>query len=258
MGERERPGDRGRRRAGPPQRNDLRSKAQEIQTSAGIPYNMALQVARGERTLSDVLQRMVAEDRVAHLVRKHEIPRSLAAQVALGQADLEAVLLKRELDAYVTLHREKSVLAERLEDKKPVGLALHGQRTMLGIIQDVDVYEFKLLVEGTAEPILLHKLQAKYAWDPDEYKLVKKGIDASKDGRKATEPIWKPQDRYPCSDKRLFAYKKADKVVLAHLLEGEVLRGRVTWFGRWEFGLAMRAGGTATVFRHALKQLEEA
>jgi hypothetical protein len=277
MGERERPGDRGRgRRPGGPRdrgswgpgggkgggrdkdKGGLRAKAQEIQASAGIPYNLALQVARGDRTLSDVLQRMMAGDKIDQLVKKHDIPRSLAAQVALGQADLDAVLLKKELDTHIAQHRDRSILASRLEDKATVGLALHGQRTVVGKIEGMTVYEFVLRGEGAEAPETVHKLQAKYAWDPAEYKLVKKAIETSKDGRRTTEPIYKPQDRYPCSDRRLFGFLRAGRPVAVETLEGELLRGKITWLGRWEFGLEAKGGGHLTVFRHAIKQVEEA
>jgi hypothetical protein len=247
--------DRGGRR-GSGERSELRIKAEEIQSSTGIPYNLALHVARGERTLSSVLERLVAEDKIAQLVRKHEIPKSLAAQVALGQADLSAVLLKRELDSHIQENKERSVLVERVADGKPVGLALHGQRTVLGVVKGVDVYEFELVPEGGA-PEKVHKLQAKFAWDPEEYKLVKKGIDSVKEGRVNAEPIWKPQDRYPLSDKRLFALKKAERAIAITTLEGDLLRGHVLWVGRWEIGLRMKGGGTVDVFRHAVKSIEE-
>jgi hypothetical protein len=238
------------------ERSELRVKAEEIQSSTGIPYNLALHVARGERTLSSVLERLVAEDKVAQLVRKHDIPKSLAAQVALGQADLEAVLLKRELDAHIQANKERSILVERAADGRTVGLALHGQRTAIGVVRSVDVYEFDFVPEG-GEPEKIHKLQAKFAWNPDEYKLVKKGIDSAKEGRANAEPIWKPQDRFPLSDKRLFALLKAERTVALCTLEGEILRGQVLWVGRWEIGLRMKGGGTLDVFRHAVKSLEE-
>jgi sRNA-binding regulator protein Hfq len=244
----------GRRVTG--ERSELRVKAEEIQSSTGIPYNLALHVARGERTLSSVLERLVAEEKIAQLVRKHDIPKSLAAQVALGQADLEAVLLKRELDAHIHENKEKSVLVERAADGKPVGIALHGQRTVIGVVRSVDAYEFEFVPEGKA-PEKIHKLQAKFAWDPDEYKLVKKGIDSAKEGRANAEPIWKPQDRFPLSDKRLFAMRKGERHVAICTLEGEVLRGQVLWVGRWEIGLRMKGGGTLDVFRHAVKSIEE-
>lgn len=247
--------ERGSRRVSG-ERSELRVKAEEIQSSTGIPYNLALHVARGERTLSSVLERLVAEDRIAQLVRKHDIPKSLAAQVALGQADLDAVLLKRELDAHIHANKERSVLVERAADGKTVGLALHGQRTAIGVVRSVDQYEFEFVPEG-GEPEKVHKLQAKFAWDPDDYKLVKKGIDSAKEGRGAAEPIWKPQDRFPLSDKRLFALKKAERIVAIGTLEGEILRGHVLWVGRWEIGLRMKGGGTIDVFRHAVKSIEE-
>jgi sRNA-binding regulator protein Hfq len=256
MPARARTGERGGRRE-VRERSELRAKAEEIQASTGIPYNLALHVARGERTLSSVLERLMADDKIAQLVRKYELPKSLAAQVALGQIPLDAVLLRRDLDQHLATHKDRSVLVERAADGKPVALALHGQRTVKGVVKRVDMYEFQLEVEGVAEPETIHKLQAKFAWDPDEYKTVKKGIDTAKSGRTTVEPIWKPQERPPLSDRRLFSFLKAERAIAVHTLEGEVLRGTVGWLGRWEVGLVVKAGGSLTVFRHAVKHIEE-
>jgi hypothetical protein len=174
----------GRRVSG--ERSELRVKAEEIQSSTGIPYNLALHVARGERTLSSVLERLVAEEKDRPARSEHDIPKSLAAQVALGQADLEAVLLKRELDAHIHENKEKSVLVDRAS----TGSRSASRYTASGLPSAscaawTCTSSSSSRGQGTEK---IHKLQAKYAWNPDEYKLVKKGSTARRRGARTPSP----------------------------------------------------------------------
>ena len=39
------------------------------------------------------------------------------------------------------------------------------------------------------------------------------------------------------------------------LVDGEVIRGKLAWFGRYEFGLRVRGEVDLVVFRHALREV---
>jgi sRNA-binding regulator protein Hfq len=56
----------------------------------------------------------------------------------------------------------------------------------------------------------------------------------------------------------LFGYHDVGIEVVVTLLEGEVLRGIVAWFSRYEFALTVKGGVQVTVFRHALVNVTEA
>ena len=73
-------------------------------------------------------------------------------------------------------------------------------------------------------------------------------------GRASREPVWRPQDRYHCSDRRLFGQVGRDPVTVISR-EGDTLTGAVVWVGRWEFGLTVK-NAQVTVFRHAMALLE--
>ena len=53
----------------------------------------------------------------------------------------------------------------------------------------------------------------------------------------------------------MFGYLDRQIEVQVSLLNGEVFRGTVTWFGRYEFGLRLRGDADIVVFRHALRDL---
>lgn len=235
----------------------VKDQADELVRTTGIPRNMAFQVVRGALSLREVLERMSTRDRVETLVARHGLIRSLATQVALGQIPLDEVLRKRRLDEHLAANRDRSALTEAVSSGKPVALAVHDLAILRGVITQVDPYEIEISVDG-APPRRLHKLQIKYLYDPASYATAKKamGFDAAK--KKAREPIALPQDRYGCSDRRLFRYLDDQTPIVVTTLEGNTLRGTVTWLSRWEFGMKLARGGAwCVVMRHALEDVAE-
>jgi len=245
----------GRRPRRPVNRVDpeVRRRADELH-SQGMPYQMAMAVAYGKLDLSEALERMATRDRVNRLMEAHELSRALATQIAIGHADLDQVLARRRLAQHREAYRERTCL---IRGAGPLVLQLHGGGKAKGTIGEVAPYTFTLDEDGS--PRELHKLELKYAYDPGDWKLVKKAVKADK--RAAAEgrrPEVRPQDRYSCSDKRLFGYMDRTQEVVATLLDGDVVRGVVSWFGRYEFGMTIKGGAEITVFRHALRDLKPA
>jgi sRNA-binding regulator protein Hfq len=82
---------------------------------------------------------------------------------------------------------------------------------------------------------------------------VRNQIKRDKERNAAAEPIWKPQDRYGCSDRRLFGVLDEGVPATATTLEGEIFQGIVEWMGRWEFGMLLKKkNARVVIFRHAL------
>ena len=242
---------RGKKPAVSPQ---VRAKATRLEREAGLPRTLAYQVAMGNVSLSEVLERMARIDQVENLMRRHDLPKSLATQVSLGQADLDQVLVRRRREEHLETNRVRSVLVETLEAGKPLILGLLGQRKLDGQVTAVDQYEFTFQpVKGEVETI--HKLQVKYGIDLSQGNKARNVVKAPKVVA-AAEPVWKPQDRYGISDKRLFAFHDDELEVQVETSEGDQLRGTVTWMGRWEFGLMTRKGVEVVVFRHALADMK--
>ncbi len=262
MSERKNQGAAGRKRPSTPADDAARERAQEL-VRTGMPPQMAHAVARGKMSLSDAVERMARRDQVNRLIEQHELSRALATQVALGQADLEVVLARRRLEDHRETNRERSVLIEREGSPDALTFHLHGDRRLTATVLKVDRYDVLLQPhsrDGQAEaaPELVHKLQLKLAFDPRDYKMVRKGMKRHKVLQKQPlAPIERPQDRYGCSDKRLFRYVDGEVQVQATLLEGEILRGALTWFSRFELGMSVKGGGAVVLFRHALHDLRE-
>ncbi|MCP4803974.1 MAG: hypothetical protein GY913_08930 [Proteobacteria bacterium] len=232
-----------------PRRRDpeLERRIEALIRDSGLSRASATQVALGRLELNEVLKKMALAAEVDSLIRRHELSRALATQVALGQADLEAVLFKRRMADHLGANANRSVLAEALESKAKLALALHG-RDVESRIASLDRYEVHL--ESEDEPV--HKLQVKWCCPVMIKKKARRTLSWSDLKDKPREPVWKPQDRYTCSNRRLFGYFDRETVVEVKLLEGEIFRGKLTWVGRFEFGLLVKNKVEITVFRHAL------
>lgn len=233
-----------------PARQAFDRKVDELVRDAGIPKPWALQVARGQVTLNDVLQRLARADRVEQLVARHGLDRALATQVASGTLELEQVLRRLRMEAHLAEHKEHDSLAVAVADGALRTLHLHGLRRIEGRLRSMDAYEVE--VEHAEGVERLHKLQLKLLHAPDA--RVKVGAAA---GRASCEPIKRPQDRYPCSDKRLFAALDAGHEVRLQTIEGDVLTGLLGRVSRWEVALRQKGGGEVIVFRHAIADLKE-
>jgi sRNA-binding regulator protein Hfq len=232
-----------------PQRVDerLRRRADELHEQ-GMPYQMAMAVAHGRLDLSEALERMAIKDRVNKLMERHDLARALATQVALGHADLEQVLARRRFEAHRQEFRDRTCLAVTGE---PVAIQLQG-RLIKGTVTVLEPYTFTIQLDQGPETV--HKLEAKYAYAPGDWKVIKKVVRAEKAAAGA-RPATLPQDRYSCSDKRLFGYQDRKQEVLVTMLDGDNLKGVVSWFGRYEFALEVKAGVVVTIFRHAMRDI---
>ena len=232
-----------------------RKRVEEL-VSAGMPFQMAMSVAKERMSLNEALERMAQRADVDRLMRRHDLSRALATQIALGHADLDVFLWKQRFQRHREEHHSTSCLREAQEDGGAWTFALHGQRRVTGRVLDVTPYAVTLQPTGAPEEEI-HKLQFKFGVRAEAFKKVRKLMrtdDALASAPRA--PIARPQDRYSCSDKRLFRYIDASTKVVVTLLEGEVFVGKATWFGRYEFGLELKNGSLVTCFRHALHRIE--
>lgn len=231
----------------------VKKRADELH-DMGMPFQMAMAVAHGRLDLSEALERMAQKDRVVKLMRDHELSRALATQVAMGHADLDQVLSRRRLQQHRDDHRDRTILQPGVE----LTLALTGGETVTGTVASVEAYMLHFQPRK-GDPQELHKLRAKFAYEPSVWKALKKSarVDKRIAGQKR-EPAVRPQDRYSCSDKRLFGYMDDGEEVVVTTIEGDVLRGHVSWFSRYEFGLRLKGDAEVVIFRHALYDVSAA
>ena len=224
---------------------------------SGLPRNMAFQVAMGNMTLNEALEKLAFHDQVEKLIRRHAFPRSLATQIAMKQVELDVVLRKQRQETYMEENRLRSLLTESMEQKLPITVLLHGQQRRTGQVLSVSAYEFELQDGKTGAVETIHKLQAQAGWEAKKNAQVLSALKRDKAHAQLTGPIEKPQDRFHCSNRRLFQYMEDSTRLTVRLLEGDLVQGTVDWLGRWELGIKTKKGAVVTVFRHAMADLEE-
>lgn len=246
---------RGRKDIDP--RDEQRAKAKEL-VQQGVPAAMAAAVAQGRLSLNEALEKLARRSEVDRLMRKHDLTRAVATQIVMGHADLDAFLQRRKLEAHVADNGQRSCLDEARASGRLLALQVVGQRRVTGVVTEVGPYEVTVRDEAGAE-VKLHKLEIKCAWYADDYKKVRKALRRDKALTDSPKEIARrPQDRYGLSDKRLFRFHDEGTQVDATLVEGEVIRGAIMWFGRYEFAIGVKGESEIVVFRHALADLRSA
>lgn len=242
----------GRQKLSPQQRRQIKQLVEQ----SHIPYPAAVRVATGQSSLNDVLQEMLREEKIKNLMAAHDFNRALATSIALGRADLDTILLRRRKNETLETNYARSCLETSQAEGVPLGLALHGHKRLRGRVLSVEKYTFQFLEDGSADPTEIHKTLVKYGYDPADFKQVRKAHSVDNQTKKqALEPIVRVKDRHHFKNLTLQKAMDAGSSVEVTTLEGDVFRGQVLWFGRWEFGLRVTSGTDITLFRHAVFRL---
>ena len=238
----------GTRKRVPP---EVRERAEELQAS-GFPVQMAWDVATGALDLNDALERLARQKTIDKLMRRHDLSKALASQVALGHADLAQVLFRKRLEVYREANQSKTCLEEG------ASLVLHcfGGLTRVGVAQSVDPYCVSWGEAEGDEFSEVHKLEIKFACAPQDATSVGTHMVLDKErSSQPQSPRKRPQHRYNCSDRRLFRFVDEQERVRVTLLEGEIFVGLVRWFSRYELELELQGGVGVVIFRHGLAAL---
>jgi hypothetical protein len=239
-------------------RISLRRKAEELMRDAGLPQHLAMRVAREEISLKDALTEVVDKDRLDRLVSRHGLDRSLATQVLMGRVSLDQILQRRRMKEHIDANHDRSTLDVALADGQPRVYGLHGQRLVRAKLVELNPYELTLVAEDGDAPAgplgLIHKLQVKFVASETDIDKVRRAIKHKVD-HVTLEPITRPQDRYRCANKRLFAWHDAKAPIEFTTLEGDLVVGPLNWIGRWELGVGAAEEMELILFRHALANI---
>ena len=242
-----------RRKAKESPEQSLKQKAQEL-VDSGMPYQMAMAVVHGKMDLNEALERLARRDRVNQLMERHDLSRALATQIAIGHANLDRVLRRRRLQEHRDDNRDRTCLQEGAT----LTIGLLGQSHQKVEVVTAESYRVECKLEdGQVE--VFHKLALKFAYASEDWRSVRKSVKVDKDvAGQGREPAKRPQDRYTCSDRRLFGYVDNEREASLTFLDGDTLKGQVLWFSRYELGIRVKGDAEVTVFRHALHDLRTA
>lgn len=161
----------------------------------------------------------------------------------------------QDLDKYLEEKYGNSIFDQVLASQQLWTFHLHGHRLVRARILENMTYDLKVDIEDQGEEEL-PKIQVKFLYPPDLSASVQSlVITDAKVKRLELEPIIAPGERFHVKNKSLFPLMKEKEVVLFTLLEGEVIRGVVADFTRYDLTVNLKGGLPVTILRHSVYDL---
>jgi sRNA-binding regulator protein Hfq len=161
------------------------------------------------------------------------------------------------LDEYLEEGYEKSIFDFTSESGEPYIFHVHGLKVLNARIKDITRYDLILKFENGNEE-LLPKIQIKFTYPAQFTSASEKMIKSDKKLKEMKlEPIYSPRHRHFVKNKSLFPLMKDRQVLFFTLLEGEIIRGIVSDFSRYDITVRLKGGIPLTILRHAIYDLRD-
>lgn len=256
------PGDKAKRKPGgskfgpklPPQ---VFAEAKRLETANGLPFAVAVKVAKGELPLKDALAELLLQEKVKRLVAEKTLMVRYATPVLRGLCPLDKAILLSSV-AYRKAEEDyrKCHLDDFVGTQTQVTLGLVDKKTVTGILLEVTKYDLKIQAPGAEEQVF-QKHDVKFYFDASAKKAVLKHLDwGSKETRTAPGTLASVKERTDIPIRCFILPQSQGKVVSVHNTEGDVFRGRVKWTGKWEIVLELAAGVAVVLLRHSLVRVD--
>lgn len=156
---------------------------------------------------------------------------------------------------YLERNYEISVFNTAMSSGKPWDMHLHGHRTIRAVVLENRKWDVTIDVAGQQKEDL-QKIQVKFLYPSELSEAVKPLVKMDKQVQAlGLDPIFSPHKRYFVKNKTLFPLMKDKEVLLFILLEGEVLRGIVADFSRYDVTVNLKGGVPVTILRHSIYDL---
>ena len=161
------------------------------------------------------------------------------------------------LQEYLDQNYATSVFDEACESEQPWEFHLHGHHIIRAEIFKNLVYDLKIESHDTEESVL-SKTDVKILYPLDISEKIRPLIKTDpKVSKLSLEPIITPGLRHHIKNKSLFPLMKERQVVFFTLLEGEVIKGLITGFSRYEIKCSLKGGLPVFILRHAVYDLRD-
>lgn len=150
-----------------------------------------------------------------------------------------------------------SVFDQACESNAPWEFHLHGLRIIRAQVHKNLVYDLKIKSNDTQESVL-SKTDVKIFYPLEISEKIRPLLTTDPKIKKAAlEPIIAPALRHHIKNKSLFPLMKERKVVFFTLLEGEIIKGLITGFSRYEITCSLKGGLPVSILRHAVYDLRD-
>jgi hypothetical protein len=159
------------------------------------------------------------------------------------------------LNRYLNERYHHSVFDQALESKEPWELHLHNHLIITTRIVKNQKYDLEIEDTGDLGGIV-PKINVKFLYPASVRDVVMpliKTDDRIKDLN--LEPILPPGKRYHIKNKSLFPLMHEKKVLFFILMEGEIIKGIVADFSRYDITVKLKDGSPITILRHAVYNL---
>jgi sRNA-binding regulator protein Hfq len=161
------------------------------------------------------------------------------------------------LQEYLDETYNLSVFDSVFASKKSWDFHVHSHRVIRGKVTENLKYDLKLDVEGSGEEIF-PKTDVKLLYPGHLAQSIRPLIKINTAVKnQGLEPIISPGKRHHIKNKSLFPLMKEKSVVFFTLLEGEILRGIIAGFSRYEIVLHLKGGLPVHVLRHSAYDLRD-
>lgn len=161
--------------------------------------------------------------------------------------------LKEYLDAGYAC----SVFTQAMQAQTAWVFHLHGQRTVQVRVVDDGIYELQADIDGVGRETL-KKIDIKLAYPVALAATVPKLIKVDrKVAALGLQPLVSTKDRRFVKNKSLFPLRQTRQVVFFTLLEGEMIRGVIADFSKYDVTVHLKGGVPVVILRHSIYDLRD-
>ena len=133
----------------------------------------------------------------------------------------------------------------------PMVFCRYDGRQIAGIITQEGGYTFTLTTKQGR--LVVDKTDLQFAYRAQSYGAVTQVVRLDERvQRMKNQPIKEPSGRYPIPDEALQQCQASGNRLRLTMRGGEVLEGRLEWFGGYDVKLELATGKSVVVFRHAV------
>ncbi len=156
-------------------------------------------------------------------------------------------------DEYLAKNYDLSIFDTLSQSTQTYNFHIHGKHIYTGNVIKNDKYDVEVLWQGQKEKQIVPKIQIKFLYAADLGNKVVDLIRINEKVKAATlQPIYSPSKRRHIKNKTLYPLMIERRVLFFTLLEGEVLKGIVRNFNRYEITLHMKGGLPVVILRHSI------
>ena len=150
-----------------------------------------------------------------------------------------------------------SVFDEAFASQESWEFHIHNHRVVKAEVVENSTYDIKI-TSGQNGEILLPKTDVKLLYRETLSESIRPLLKIDKKVKGLSlEPILAPGKRYHIKNKSLFPLMKERRVVFFTLLEGEIVRGIIGGFSRYEIAVTLKGGIPVTILRHSIYDLRD-